>query len=210
MLGPMDTPGARKDPTIAILLSLFFPGAGYAYVGDFRGFIRTLIIVSALSCMIGDAMNGLGFMIVLAVHVFTAIGAGGGARIANQRNALDAPPPPPIYGHSAPPREPAWSTESADVPPPPPPATSRVPLVVGPPLDADDFLAELRGAWSDRQAGNCNDAQFAARKLSAIERVRVQDIDDGVGLLEATSALVAAGVMTGAERSRLKMRVGRQ
>ncbi|MCE9638011.1 MAG: hypothetical protein K8T90_20105 [Planctomycetes bacterium] len=201
----MDTPGARKDPTIAILLSLFFPGAGYAYVGDFRGFLRTLIVVSVLACMIGNSMHGLGFMIVLAVHVFTAIGAGGAARIANARIALDAPPPPPTYTRSAPPLDPAWSS---DAPPPPPPA-ARAPAVIGPPLGADDFLAELRGAWGDRQAGNCNDAQFAERKLSAIERVRVQNIDDGVALLEATSALVAAGVMTVAERSRLKMRVGR-
>jgi hypothetical protein len=61
-----------------------------------------------------------------------------------------------------------------------------------------------------RRSGESTDAEFVARKLAAIERVRVADIDDGIALLESTAALVGAGVLTEAERTRLRLRVGRR
>jgi hypothetical protein len=217
----MDSPGARKDPTIATLLSLCFPGAGYIYVGLPARFLFVFVAEVLLVCLLRD--SPLGFLLAVFFHVASAISAAGAARIANQRLASDAPPPPGA-GRTTPHRR-APSDDILPIPPlpplppppPPPPPRSRAvperaapPAPAGPPLDADQFLAELRAAWMARRSGESTDAEFVARKLAAIERVRVADIDDGIALLESTAALVGAGVLTEAERTRLRLRVGRR
>jgi hypothetical protein len=202
----MNVPGTRRDPSIAVLLSLFFPGAGYAYVGLPQRFVGVFALEVALLCLFGSTVPG--FLVWLVVHVGLAIAAGGAARMANERDALAAPPPPPVVGS-------AFDRRRAlHVPPPPPPPADRsreaAARPVGPPLDANAFLAELREAWNAQREGAATADEFAARKQSAIERVRVADLDDGVALLESTAALVGAGVMTEAERTRLRLRVGRR
>lgn len=208
----MQPQGARKDPTLATILSLCFPGAGYLYVGLPQRFVMTLIAEGALFCLLGGGRYG--FLLALGAHVFFSISAGGAARMWNERNALAAPPPPPVVSSAGRSRSLA---ESMPPPPPPPPragsaasASASSPAPAGPPLDADAFLGELREAWTAHRAGESSAAAFAERKRAAIERVHVADFDDAVALLESTSALVGAGVMTEAERGRLRLRVGRR
>lgn len=202
----MDGPGPRKDPVIATFLSFVFPGAGYLYVGNASKALLVCAIVFGLFCFAGNTT--LGFLAALGAHVFFAIAAGGAAKAWNARNAgLAAPPPPPppgaVRGKLIRPAQ--WSGAAQDEAPPPPPPP---PVPLGPPLTPDEFLAELRAAWRARSGGTVTDAEFAEMKRSAIERVRVGDWEDGVALLEATSGLVGAGVMTPDERNRLKLKVG--
>lgn len=210
----MPNPAGIKDPALAALLSFCFPGAGYAYVGNVPAFFRTMLIEFAVFCFAGG--RGWTAMFAIGLHIYFTIAAAGAARVHNALQAAEMPPPPPVRSGSAPGARwdadvpppapaPAWSSDAPPPPPPPVPA----PAPDGPPLTADEFLAELRDAWGDHAAGRATDGEFAARKSSAIERVRVRDVDDGVALLEATTALVGAGIMTPAERGRLKLRVSR-
>lgn len=190
----------RKDPGTALFLSLLFPGAGFAYVGDVAKFVRALLVVGFLAWFM--LRNGGGWWAVGAIHVFFAIASAGAARNHNRRLAATgaAIPPPPLVVSQR-------TRAAAPPPPPPPPPAPQAPS--GPPLTTDEFLAELRDAWEAHRAGATPVGDFVARKLSAIERVRPRDYEDGVALLEATTALVGAGVLTPAERSRLKLRMGR-
>ena len=206
----MQAPAGRKDPTTAVILSLCFPGAGFAYLGDVGRFIKTAMVVGVLYCWFGNGSSSV--IIPIGVHLFTAITAGGAARLINERLDGAIPPPPPIARRTD--AAAGWQSairqDGPPPPPPPPPPPRRAPVAEGPQITPDDFIAEVREAWTAHRAGDMDEATYAERKRSAIERVRAADVDEGIALLEATSALVGAGVMTPAERTRLQLRVTRR
>jgi len=213
----MAGPGDRKDPTIALFLSLLVPGAGFAYLGQGQRFIRWFVAEFLLFTF----FRGSGFLIPVAVHVFGAFVAAGAARLQNA--SVGAVPPPPSgagdggdpFGLDVPPPPAPGAARRPAAPPPPPPPPPGVPQAPaapetdGPPLAPDEFILELRDAWDDHRDGQDDADEFVRRKTSAIERVRVDDMEEATALLEAITSLVDAGVLTAGERARIKTRVAR-
>lgn len=218
-----------REPVVALLLSLCFPGAGYAYAGHPDRFAKTAILVGgayALTCA-----TSLPVFVPVLLHVFTSVAAVGAVRRRNadlaRTPAFDAPPPPPPASRrDARSPQPAGrdrDPETSPAPPPPLPPTSFAPSPTEPPplppaahasapsvvsgerLDAPAFLAELRAAWMDhRERGD--PAAFARTKASLILRLRFDDEDDRRAVTEAAAALVEGGVLTPSERQRIEMK----
>jgi hypothetical protein len=197
-------PGA-KDPTVAVVLSLFFPGLGHLYAGKAGPFVVFLALELWL------VSHGR-VVPLLMVHVFQAIAAGGAAKLVNAANAAAsqvAVPPPPTRGSRRPaaPGPTDEDGEDDDAPPvnvpPAPPVPPALPAV----LDADAFLFELRAAWQDHRTSAITARQFADRKWRAIRAVRVEQADEGEALVAAAHELAAAGVLTSEEIGQLEARV---
>ena len=190
-------PGA-KDPTVAVVLSLFFPGLGHLYAGKVAPFLIFLVLEIWLV-----AHSMIAPLVIL--HLFQAIAAGGAAKLWNQQRAAATQvsvPPPPVRGA----RATATRPVADDVPPipMPPPIPARAAPAV---LDADAFLAELQSAWRDHRASTITAREFADRKWRAIRAVRVGHGEEGDALVAAAHHLAEAGVLTSEDIGQLDARV---
>ena len=189
---------SAKDPTIAVVLSLFFPGLGHLYAGKPGAFVAFLALELVLFNM-GWTMT------LIALHIFQAIAAGGAVKVWNQRLAVAegvAIPPPPRARTAA-----ERSSEPPPVPPPPPRRAEPVAPSLRAELGADDFLAELQAAWREHRSGVLTARQFADRKWRAIRALRVEHGDEGEAIVEAARDLATAGVLTSEEIAQLDARV---
>ncbi len=204
-----DTRTGDRDPMMALVLSLCFPGLGHLYAGRPGQLVVVLAIEAALLYAVFAASAW--FVVVLGLfHLFQAIASAGAVRQANERTGAagpvlpPVPPPPPPRAHRA--RDVAATRPTRTTPP----AEARPqPVAPGPALDADSFLGELRDGWRAAAEGAISPEEFHERKRQAIERVRVPNLDEGTALLEAAQELVAAGVLTSMERARLQTRITR-
>ncbi len=58
----------RKDPTLACLLNLIFPGVGHIYLG----LVGKGIFLMALALLLGIFTSGIGFILVMIWAMFDA------------------------------------------------------------------------------------------------------------------------------------------
>ena len=190
-------PGA-KDPTVAVVLSLLFPGLGHLYAGKPGPFVVFLALEAFL-------LTNSAIVPLVIVHVFQAVAAGGAAKLWNQQRAAAmqiAVPPPPVRGSRATPAR-AVADDVPPIPVPPPIPAPAAPAV----LDADAFLEELQGAWRAYRASLITARQFADRKWRAIRSVRVEHADEADALVAAAQHLAEAGVLTSEDIGQLEARV---
>ena len=185
---------------MATVLSFCVPGLGYLYAGDARRGVRTFF-VTGLLLWLGLTWSPLVLVAALAYHLFQAVAAAGVVRRLNAERGgyLAGVPPPP--GPGSRPRAAPRETEATVAEPRPRPVRE--------PLDPEGFLAELHQAWLDHRDGRASEQEFQRRKAEAVDRIRVSDPDEGTALLEASSELVGAGVLTSRERALLQTRLGR-
>lgn len=204
--GAPTPPGTAKEPVVALILSLCFPGAGYAYAERPASFVRVAAITGVLYFL--ACSTGFPIWVPVLLHVFNAVASAGAVRERNRRLGLAGgttgvagvpppPPPPPPGAARRPLREeahPVRRSSLADLPPEP----------ALPPLGPDEFLAELQDAWRAHRSGSLDDAAFAARRQTAIQRLRFDDEDDRAAVLEAAVALVDGGVLTPGDRRKIE------
>jgi len=192
-------PGAPKEPSLALLLSLCFPGAGYIYAEKPLSFLRVAVVTGFLYFLAFTGSFHLWVPVLL--HVFNAVASAGAVRERNRRLGLvegaAAPPPPPPPATRRPavestPRPSALLAQAAE--------TGRDEPTLGP----DEFLEELHAAWDDYRGGTLDAGGFTTRKAVAIRRLRFDDEDDRAAALEAAAALVDGGVLTPSDRSRIE------
>jgi len=212
-------PGAAKEPVVALILSLCFPGAGYAYAERPGTFARVAFVTGALYFL--ACSSGFPIWVPVLVHVFNAVASAGAVKERNRRlghgpGVMPPPPPPPPSDWDEASEEvseavseeaPEEAPVDAAVPPPLPSSSSSSSSEEPPPpgpLGTDAFLAELQAAWRENRAGTLNDFAFARRKQEAIQRLRFEDEDDRAAVLEAAVALVDGGVLTSGERRRIE------
>ncbi len=191
----------QRDPGVGFFLSLCCPGAGHLYAGN-------VISAAAFFGLEAFLLTRGTYWVLIPLHLFQAISAGGAVKQWNARRAAvtggaDVPPPPSAgTGRRA-------RAETAQPEPPPLPVRPAPPppSAAAPSLDADAFFAELQTAWAEHRSSAITARQFADRKWRAIRAVRVEGRDEGEALVAAARELADAGVLTSEEIGQLAARV---
>jgi hypothetical protein len=173
------------------MLSMFFPGLGFAYVGNGRKFVTFFIFEAFLFAFFLDW-----WPLVVLVHLFQGIAAAGAAAQWNKEHltgpGADIPPPP------APGTRRATAPVVIDVNVSAT-ATSAAPAPSAPRLDADGLLTELQEAWRAFRAGELGPRDFADRKFRVIRALDVREADEEDAVNAAAAALAEGGVLTSEE-----------